>query len=217
MFRIKPINISILLLLFINAKAQTKMDLIPGEYYLTGVREMASGFWLKPDSSFEFFFSYGALDRAGKGHWRVDDEGNVVLNSGTRHPADFKLISSVKKTSPGVRFKVAGTNPMVLQHVVFRMHTPAGDIDKTTNSHGEVIFPAGKYKEIQVLFELCPDRFSVISLPDGDFNEYTVQIEEWITEVYCQNLRLKPEDGKLTGGHPLMAGTEYSYRKQGQQ
>lgn len=217
MLRMKIFQLLILLFAHINAKAQTKMETIAGEYYLTGVREMASGFWLKPDSSFEFFFSYGALDRSGKGHWHADNEGNIVLNSGQRPPADFKLISSLKKTSPGVRFKVAGTNPMVLQHVVFRIHTPAGDIDKTSNSHGEVIFPAGNYKEVQVLFELCPDRFSVLSLPQGDFNEHTVQLEEWITEVYCEHLKLKPGNGKLTGGHPLLTGTEYSYRKQDQQ
>ena len=37
------------------------------EYYLTGVREMASGFLVKPDNTFQFFFAYGALDRQGAG------------------------------------------------------------------------------------------------------------------------------------------------------
>jgi hypothetical protein len=38
---------------------------ITGVYNLRGVMEMASGFKLNNDSSFEFYFSYGALDRYG--------------------------------------------------------------------------------------------------------------------------------------------------------
>ncbi|MEP6725590.1 MAG: hypothetical protein ABJC98_07235, partial [Bacteroidota bacterium] len=49
----------------LNAQ-QNKME-AAGVYFLKGVMETASVFELKPDSSFEFFFSQGALDRGGKG------------------------------------------------------------------------------------------------------------------------------------------------------
>ncbi|MBK8301812.1 MAG: hypothetical protein IPK90_15565 [Chitinophagaceae bacterium] len=44
---------------------------LTGEYFLTGVREMASGFLIQPDNTFQFFFAYGALDRMGSGTWSV--------------------------------------------------------------------------------------------------------------------------------------------------
>jgi hypothetical protein len=46
---------------------------IPGEYYLRGVTEVGSGFLIKADSTFEFFFSYGALDRMGSGKWNAKE------------------------------------------------------------------------------------------------------------------------------------------------
>ena len=42
-----------------------------GEYSLTGVMETASGIQLNKDSTFQFYFSYGALDREGQGKWSV--------------------------------------------------------------------------------------------------------------------------------------------------
>ena len=51
--------------LMLNLNAQKN---ITGEYYLQGVIETASGFKLNDDSTFEFFFSYGALDRYGSGN-----------------------------------------------------------------------------------------------------------------------------------------------------
>src|SRR4051794_35415749 len=62
-----------LLLFFIglttNGQAQKNME---GEFVLEGVREMACVFKLNSDSSFEFYFSYGALDRYGSGKWTTD-------------------------------------------------------------------------------------------------------------------------------------------------
>jgi hypothetical protein len=39
---------------------------IAGEYFLTGVHETAAGFLIKDDSTFEYFYSEGALDRYEK-------------------------------------------------------------------------------------------------------------------------------------------------------
>ena len=63
----KYIFIFLILFTATKTKAQQKANDMVGEYYLTGVMETASGFRLNADSSFDFFFSYGALDRSGKG------------------------------------------------------------------------------------------------------------------------------------------------------
>jgi hypothetical protein len=68
-------------LCILEINAQAKHSLLAGEYYLRGEPETASGFKLNEDSTFEFFFSYGALDRYGKGHWQVKDD-SLVFNSG---------------------------------------------------------------------------------------------------------------------------------------
>jgi hypothetical protein len=51
---------------------------LAGEYQLDGVMETGSGLLLRGDCSFEWFFSYGALDLAGKGRWKLAP-GGIVL------------------------------------------------------------------------------------------------------------------------------------------
>lgn len=42
---------------------------LAGEYSLTGVMETGSGLRLRGDGSFEWYFSYGALDLGARGTW----------------------------------------------------------------------------------------------------------------------------------------------------
>src|SRR5687768_17783125 len=64
-----------------------------GEYYLRGVMETASGFKLNTDSTFEFFYTYGALDRYGSGTWKQVDN-IVTFNSRTQPGRDFAILKS---------------------------------------------------------------------------------------------------------------------------
>jgi len=66
---------------------------ISGAYMLRGVMEVASGFELKEDSTFEFYFAYGALDRTGSGNWRIEND-NIILNSKPSPGKDFKMVSN---------------------------------------------------------------------------------------------------------------------------
>ena len=65
-------------------EAQKITDTIIGEYYLKGVRETASGFKLNADSTFEFFFSYGALDRMGSGTWQKQGDQIIFSSAKTK-------------------------------------------------------------------------------------------------------------------------------------
>ena len=82
---------------------------LAGEYYLQHVMETASGFQLNPDSSFAFFFSQGALDRTGKGHWQVRN-GKLVLQSDPWPGLDFKLDSSSHSAHENILVQVVEKN-----------------------------------------------------------------------------------------------------------
>ena len=49
---------------------------LAGEYQLAGVMETGSGLLLRADGTFEWYFSYGALDLAARGDW--SRTGDVV-------------------------------------------------------------------------------------------------------------------------------------------
>ena len=75
------------------------MSTVIGEYNLTGVMEMVSVLRLNADSTFQFYFAYGAADREGRGTWILQDS-TVILNSKPRPPKisnSSKAISQMKR------------------------------------------------------------------------------------------------------------------------
>jgi hypothetical protein len=53
---------------------------LAGHYYLSGVMETGSELLLRPDGSFAWFMSYGAVDQEAEGKWRVGGDA-VLLDS----------------------------------------------------------------------------------------------------------------------------------------
>jgi hypothetical protein len=195
------------------SNAQETKDSMAGVYVLTGVMETASVFNLKPDSSFEFFFSQGALDRGGTGKWRLQ-QGQIILNSTAVRPAkDYALVSS--KTVPGNQtiIKMVDKNTMILSYSEISITTPAGILSGRTNSQGELIFNQKKATEMRLLFRLCPDRESVFTI-DATHNYFEFRLEPWIAEVFFNNFHLQWEAGQLSGAHPLLEGSKFRYVKE---
>jgi hypothetical protein len=59
--------------------AQAAQATLAGEYHLDGVMETGSGLSLRDDGSFEWFFTYGALDLGARGKWTREAD-TVVLH-----------------------------------------------------------------------------------------------------------------------------------------
>ncbi|MEI9912817.1 MAG: hypothetical protein WDO71_26115 [Bacteroidota bacterium] len=89
-----------------------------GIYYLQDVRETASGFKMNSDGSFQFFFTYGALDRYGSGNWTLDDD-HIVLQSRPWDGKDFAWMGSKIVNENFITAKIVGGNPVLLRHVFF--------------------------------------------------------------------------------------------------
>lgn len=64
--------------------AQPSADQLSGRYYLSGVMETGSELLLRPDGSFEWAVTYGAVDAAATGHWLID--GRAIRLQATRRP-----------------------------------------------------------------------------------------------------------------------------------
>lgn len=215
-------SLYITLLLNLNTyimQAQTAPTLnLSGEYYLRGVMEMASGILLKPDSSFEFFFSYGAMDRGGKGKWHsVEKDGLtlVVLNTpaADRHEADYALVQSRKGTEKLTVVRITDTNEHLLRYTFVRMHTASGIIEEETDQKGFFTMPQQPVNKIELIFTLCPERSSTFTIADSSHTYFEFRFEPWLTEVYFNNVIMKKTEEGFEGGHPLMDGQEFTYKK----
>lgn len=186
---------------------------ISGEYYLQGMREMASGFLLKPDHTFQFFFTYGALDRVGSGKWAVEN-GRLFLNSLAKPPNGYTLVKSGKKEHDFIQIVLEGDNHMAMRHTFVSLEDGAEGSWKQMNQQGDVQFPKQEIHSISLLLEFCPERIAVIPVAYKDHNEFIFRLGPSIIEVFFDNFSLQAGPNALSGGHPLMQGNEFRYAKQ---
>jgi hypothetical protein len=183
-----------------------------GEYYLRGVMDMACGFKLEEDHTFQFFLAYGALDRYGSGKWKIEGE-TIVLQSQSWSGKDFALVTSKKTTDEGVTISVTDPNPNILRYVFATLKNSAEGGWQHGDTDGVIKLPAEPVSSISLVFEFCPERFSVFKIDDPSHNYFEFRFEPWIFEFFFNDFRLQLTEGGLKGPHPLMEGEEFSYVK----
>ena len=208
----------VFILLFIFAgrylsSAQVVKDTIPGEYYLQGVMETSSAILLKPDHSFEIYYSYGAVDRQGTGRWKMENN-KIILNSRPWPKSDFKLVSRQSTADELTTVKITTGNQQLLPY--FEVMIRAADGEKKGNTNGEGIFQTPKVKanKIEIFFTLCPERYSSIPVSSDD-NYFEFKVEPWMAEIFLENIVLEVSPEGLKGEHPLLKGNEFLYKKAG--
>ncbi len=185
---------------------------LTGEYYLRGVMETASGFKLDADSTFQFFFSYGALDRSGQGTWAVKD-GNIIFNSRPHPGKDFKMISSKKISGDFVTIKIIADNSIFISHVYCMLSTGEKITDQSSNKEGLIHFPKQPVNSISLIFEFCAERTSVFTINDPTANYFEFGFEPWMMEVFFKDHKLTIGKNELLGAHPLLTGSGYHFEK----
>ncbi|MBC7850694.1 MAG: hypothetical protein H7Y31_13215 [Chitinophagaceae bacterium] len=205
------LTISILLMsLLMQAQAKTKSPI--GEYYLQGVMETASGFKFNQDSTFQFFFSYGALDREGQGVWKMNGD-RILLNTPTKPEHDYVLVKSEKRDIPGITVKISGSSINFLQHVFAILKTGDKAEDVQANSNGIMQFTATTADSIELLFEFCPEKSSVFNLKGSSHNFFEFHFEPSIMDVVFNEFSLHLGNDEMTGPHPLDPQKEFTYKK----
>lgn len=192
-------------------QAQTSKTMT-GAYYLRGVTEVASGFKLNADSTFEFFFIYGALDRYGTGSWQ-EKEGKLVLNSRPQPSRDFALVTSKAVPGDQISIRIIDSNSMLLPYVHARISPGDADQLVTADQQGMILLPKQKIDCITLLFEFCPERHSTFSVADTTHNYFEFRFEPWLMEVFFNNFALQSDKNGLYGKHPLMEGAQFRYNK----
>ena len=188
-------------------------DSIPGEYYMRGVMETASGFQINADSTFQFFYSYGALDRYGKGTWRMINDTTIILNGEKRPPLDFKLVKHEERNDDFITVQITDANKNLLRYVAGGIKTETGAEEFQTNNDGIAQIKRQPVDSIALIFTFCPDRYSVFPVTGKD-NYFLFQFEPWIATVFFENFLLTYKNNMLTGKHPLLEGDDFSYEKE---
>lgn len=183
---------------------------ISGEYMLSNVREMASGFLLQPDHQFQFFFSYGALDRQARGEWRLEGD-QVIFNSGKWPGADYTIVrSSQGHPDEGILVQLDHPNPMLAAYLHLSLSGGQADSWLQFRGQGELRLEPQDFESLAIQFEFCPERFTILPVTKGH-TRFVIRPEPTLFELYLHQFTLRYTDNGLSGKHPLLDGTfEYS-------
>jgi hypothetical protein len=192
--------------------SQSKVTTPAGVYNLQGVREMASGFELDEDSTFKFYFSYGALDRYGSGRWHMLDS-SIVFNSTVVKERDFKLVNSVAIKGNQSIIQIKDKNKFFYRYVYCRVKTAKGDTILGADNEGRIKLPF-KVDSVDLLFEFCPEKNSRFAISKSIPKVYTFQFEPWITELFFKDFTLLYKHDQLEGKHPLLTGIQHVFVKE---
>lgn len=178
---------------------------------MQGVMETASAILLKPDSTFELYFSYGAMDRQGNGKWQFQD-GKIILNSRQRPERDFALVTSKTASDDFTTVKIVDSNAQILPFFETLIKTDGGEKYGKMSQEGIFQIPKIKTTGIDLFFSLAPERYTSFPVQSDD-NYFEFRIEAWIIEIFVENIVLRPEKDGLVGEHPLLKGDAFSYEK----
>lgn len=203
----------VIFLLFVTClHAQKPTDAITGSYFLDGVKGITSGFTLKPNYTFTFFYTKGTLTRTGSGRW--DAENNTVtFTSRLKPPRDFKLLSAKKVNDNFVTVIFSDDNPAYVGNIQCILYTARGRQKLFTNENGIVQFTRQEVDSIQISSPLFPDHpFTFIALNKVQ-NNFEFSFEKWVTEVFFEDFPLQLSNNMLIGKHPLLPGNSFRYVK----
>lgn len=190
-----------------------QQDSIAGIFELTSVREVASGFKLNADSTFEFYFSYGALDRSGKGNWRIIDD-KIIFNSASWPGNDFKLLNTAFIQGAPLIINITAQNSMLQPYVyAYADELKDGEYPVNANSRGEIKLPVEKADSLHLLFEFVPERISSFKVDTQAYNIFTFTFEPWLFEYFFKNVEFSLRKGALHGKHPLLQNEACVFEK----
>ena len=184
---------------------------IAGEYYLRGVMETASGFKLNDDNSFEFFYSYGALDRTGQGTWKLKDE-QIILNGPRSKIPSFTLVDSKVLEDEFVTIKILEDNPAFLSSVHVMVKSGSKRLESRTEN-GLIRFSKQPVDSITLIFEYCPENTAVFIFTGKKENYFEFNIAPSVMDVYFESLVLTLDKTGFYGQHPLLKDGVYHFIK----
>ena len=185
-----------------------------GIYNLRGVMEVASGFKLNADSTFEFYFSYGALDRYGSGKWSIINN-KVVFNSKPYPGKDFKLVSESSTGNDFITITIQEKNTVLLQYVyAFTDTLKEGEYPEKADSHGIIKLSNTKADSLHLLFEFTPEKISSFAINAKSKNDFVFSFEPWLFEVFFKDFELNIDGNDLSGKHPLLNKENCTFEKE---
>lgn len=207
----KRIIISICMIsLWLFSQGQTESPV--GEYWLQGEAETAAGFKLDSNGQFQFFFSYGALDRQAKGTWQKEGD-RILLSSEPKGVQDFQLTGSKQSRAKQVTIFLSGPPPEMMHYFAGTGVLGGKQFSGTADKQGRIALPVNHLDSVLLWFDWCPEKTFHYAVAAPSHNRFFFRLLPSITDVVFDNHAFIINAEGLTGTLPFSGEHSFSFRR----
>jgi len=166
---------------------------IHGEYYFRRT-EMVAGFNFSADGKFQFFYSYGAVDRSASGSFSV--EGNILkLKSDKEAGKDFTITSQTKQAK-GYSITFSHPNKYLLKNILGIFIADGKEQEAYSDSNGEIHVDLAHCDTIYVQHSLYPDIATLVKDKNNTNNRFILTLNRSLEQVSFKDIEFKVADDK---------------------
>jgi hypothetical protein len=189
-----PIISSVLFLLMMQntSFSQGSLDAV---YQLYGKMEMASAFKFNSDNTFEFFYSYGAVDRQAAGTYQMEGN-NIILKSDKAAGQDFHIIKESRGKKPQI--KVDAPQTWFASNVVCRFIKGDQEEYVQTEDSGVAESSYSECDVIMVLHGLYPDEWTLIKPKENQNQSFEIGLNPSLEKVSFKGVILTIENDVIS-------------------
>ena len=171
-------------------------QIIQGEYYFRQT-EMVAGFKFSADGKFQFFFSYGAVDRSATGTFSV--EGNLVTLKSDKEPGKDFIVNREFRQGEGYHLVFTDVNSMMVQNIRCFVLMGEKREETVTDSEGHIHLDIAHCDSIFVQHLLFPDIVTLVKSPDNKNNHFELSLKPSLEQLSFKGIDFTiEEDGALS-------------------
>lgn len=184
-----------ILLLFLALQLNIMAQLpVLGEYYFNR-HEMVVGFNFSADGKFQFFYSYGAVDRNATGTFSIEGE-MLKLKSDKTAGHDF-TITSQSKQGKGYTLKFEHSNKYLLRDIRCIFFVNGNMKEVFTDENGKMSTDLNQCDSILVQHSLFADVPTLVKDIRNTNNRFTLSLNPSLEQVSFKGIDFKIVDSNI--------------------
>ena len=191
-----------LVFLFMTSSPTIQAQPIEGVYRMSGGHEMVAAFEFKKDSSFKFYFIYGAIDRNSSGRFTIYD-GKIILHA-EKEPGNDFTITSQGQRGEGTAIQLSDRNPYLIRNVVGIFKKGNEQDQQFSNNDGYMHSDLKECDSIMVIHTLFPDVPTFIKKAQPKNNYFELTLNPSLAQLSFRDFTLSINREGLRGNLPWL-------------
>lgn len=176
-----------------QAMSQTKLE---GGFSFRKT-EMVAGFHFSAAGTFQFFFSYGAVDRSATGSFTV--EGNAVKLKSDKEPGKDFTVTSQSKEATGYTIEFSHPNTYLCENIRCLFFVDDKPTEAFTDRNGKVHIDLAHCDRIYAQHLLYPDIVTLIKDTGNNNNHFICSLNPSLEQLSFKGIDLTiGDDGSLS-------------------